>query len=422
MSNIFEDAVMVLNKLGKQASIDPRVLGYISKPEQLLEVNFPVSMDDGTIRVFNGYRCRYSTVLGVAKGGIRFHHEVSADEVKSLALWMAVKNSLAGLPYGGGKGGVIVDVKKHSLSELEAVARGYVRAIVDNIGENIDVPAPDVGTNAHVMSWMIDEYENIKRKKSPGAFTGKPVALGGSLFRTEATGFGAHTVIKLLAKKLSKEPSSLTIAIQGLGNVGYYLAKFLYKAGFKVVALSDIEGGIYMENGINIDDLFLKMKQYKEFTSVSSAKLVSTLAGVKAITNKELLELGVEILVPAAIENVINDSNAHFIKARYIVEAANGPLHGNANDILEKKGILIVPDVLANSGGVVVSYFEWLQNISCYYWDEEEVKERLTKIMTKTFNNVWDLMEQKKISMRSAAYAISLERLQESIKIKYNMR
>ncbi len=419
--NIFQDAVNLLNKLGKESGVNSVVLDCVSQPELLTEVNFPVKMDDGKIRIFKGYRSRYSTVLGTAKGGIRFHQDVTAGEVNSLAMWMMVKNSLVGIPYGGGKGGVIVDARSLSQAELEKVARGYVRAIFDVIGEKLDVPAPDVGTNPTIMSWMIDEYNTINRVCSIATFTGKPVPLGGSLFRTEATGYGSFVVTKLLSKKIGKSPKGTRVAVQGLGNVGYFLTKFLHEEGYSVVAISDVDGAIYSENGLDIPAIYKKLASAKKGTSVVSSEISSASAGAKVIDNKELLELDVDILLPAAIENVITRANADKIKAKYIVEAANGPVQASANEILDKKGIVVVPDVLVNAGGVVVSYFEWLQNLSCYYWDEAEVKEKLIKIMTKAFEGVWEIKESRNISMRSAAYSISLKRIENSIKAKHNL-
>ncbi|MDR2007440.1 MAG: Glu/Leu/Phe/Val dehydrogenase [Alphaproteobacteria bacterium] len=415
--NIFQDTVNLLNKLGKESNIKPEVLDFISQPELLTDVSFPVKMDNGKIRIFKGYRSRYSTILGPAKGGIRFHQDVNVHEVNSLGLWMMVKNSLVGLPYGGGKGGVIVDTRTVSAAELERISRGYVRAIFDSIGEKTDIPAPDLGTNPLIMTWMTDEYNTINRIKSPGTFTGKPVALGGSLFRTEATGFGAATITKLLSEKIGKTPASTSVAVQGLGNVGYFLTKFLAESGYKVKAISDVDGAIYAENGLDIPAIYKALAGAKKGTSVKDIYNVS--AGAKIISNEELLELNVDVLLPAAIENVITTKNASKIKAKYIVEAANGPVQPEANPILETAGIVVLPDVLVNAGGVVVSYFEWLQNLSYYYWEEAEVKEKLTKIMTKAFNGVWDIHTNNKVSCRSAAYNISLSRIEASLKAKF---
>ncbi|MDR0484822.1 MAG: Glu/Leu/Phe/Val dehydrogenase [Alphaproteobacteria bacterium] len=418
--NIFQDTVNLLNKLGKESGINPNVLNYLSQPELLTSVSFPVKMDDGKIRIFKGFRSRYSTILGPAKGGIRFHQDVNAKEVNSLGLWMMVKNSLVGLAYGGGKGGVIVDSRALSTGELERVSRAYVRAIYDAIGEKTDIPAPDVGTNPTVMACMSDEYDTINRVKSPGTFTGKPIPLGGSLFRTEATGFGAYITTKLLSEKIGKSPKETTVAVQGLGNVGYYLTKFLNEEGYKVLAISDVDGAIYCENGLNIPAIYEALAKAKKGTSIATSEIYSMSSGAKVISNAELLELNVDILLPAAIENVITTKNVDKIKAKYIVEVANGPLQPEVNPILEQKGIVILPDVLVNAGGVVVSYFEWLQNLSCYYWDEAEVKEKLIKIMTKAFNNVWELKNKNNVSCRSAAYAIALKRIENALNAKFN--
>ncbi|MGV3278098.1 Glu/Leu/Phe/Val dehydrogenase [Rickettsiales bacterium LUAb2] len=427
MLNIFEDALKTVKKLGEEAGIGKTAMEYISNPEQLITVSLPVRMDNGDIKIFTGYRSRYNTILGPAKGGTRFDLGVDSNEVNGLALWMTIKTALVGLPYGGGKGGITVDVSTLSKFELERLSRAYIRAIADEIGEYVDIMAPDMATNGTIMSWMIDEYEKIKRIKSPGAITGKPIELGGSIFRTEATGYGVAIITQLLVKKLGINKDTSKVAIQGFGNVGRYLAKFLYEEGYKIVAISDVKGGIHCEDGININYVFDALENRQNnvasVTDPNVIKAIETHTGKKVlpIDNSKILELDVDILIPAAKDDVITKENVEQIKAKYIVEAANGPLSSEANQILESKGVIIVPDVLANAGGVTVSYFEWVQNLQRYSWEAEKIQTELVLIMTKAFNEIWEIYEKEKKSLRSSAYSIALRRIEKAINIKYNV-
>lgn len=421
-NNIFQDSLKTLTKLAEEANINQMALEYMKKPERLITVNLPVRMDNGEIKIFTGYRAMYNTILGPAKGGTRFDLGVNADEVNALALWMTIKTALVGLPYGGGKGGVLVDASTLSRFELERLSRAYIRAIADEIGPHTDIIAPDMATNSIIMGWMVDEYENIKRVKAPATLTGKPVELGGSLFRTEATGFGTAIVIKLLTDKFKLNPKDLTVAIQGYGNVGSYLSKYLFEMGYKVVAISDVKGGIYSEKGLNTTEITNVLWNSKEKRpSIYDENILSVCKDVKKITNEELLELDVDILVPAAKDEVITNKNVSRVKANYIIEAANGPIDNEANKILEDRGVVILPDVLSNAGGVTASYFEWVQNLQSYYWSEEKVQEELTLSLTKAFDNIWDLSTKENKSLRSAAYAIALRKIEQAINIKYNM-
>jgi glutamate dehydrogenase (NADP+) len=413
--SIFEDALNRLKSYGESAGVSQDVIDSLMHPHSMLRVTMPVRMHDGAVRYFTGYRCRYNRTLGPTKGGIRFHPDVSQEEVQALALWMTIKCAVVGLPYGGAKGGVIVDPKELTAMELERVSRAYVRAMADFIGPRVDVPAPDVYTNARIMGWMMDEYEAIKRVRAPGVITGKPVRLGGSLGRDDATGRGAYICIQELAKKRGLDPAKTTVAVQGFGNSGYHVARLLDKAGYKVVAISDSKGAVYSPKGFDVASIHEDKQRTKRVRAVYCEQSVCELVEHDAITNEELLELDVDILIPAALEGVITDENAPNVKAKYVVEVANGPILSDADPILEANGIEVVPDVLANAGGVTVSYFEWVQNMQGYSWTLEEVHARLQEIMTNAFNVVWDLAEERNLSLRSAAYAGAIRRIGEAV-------
>ena len=413
--SIFEGALNRVRQYGESAGVSNDVIELLMHPHSMLRATLPVRMDDGATRYFKGYRCRYNKALGPTKGGIRFHPDVSPEEVQALALWMTIKCAVVGLPYGGAKGGVIVDPKELSPMELERLSRAYVRAMADFIGPHVDIPAPDVYTNARIMGWMMDEYEAIKRVKAPGVITGKPVRLGGSLGRDDATGRGAYLCIVELSKKRQLDPATTTVAVQGFGNGGYHVARLLQDAGYKVVAISDSKGAIYSSNGFDVDSIQEEKQRTRRVRAVYCHQSVCELVEHESISNEELLELDVDILIPAALESVITEKNAASINARYIVEVANGPIRKAADPILEKNGIEVVPDVLANAGGVTVSYFEWVQNMQGYSWTLDEVHTRLTAIMTNAFNEVWDLAEERKLSLRSAAYAGAIRRIGEAV-------
>lgn len=404
-------------KVVKQAA---EILGYeesdyeaIKYPERELKVSVPVQMDDGTVKVFEGYRIQHSTSRGPAKGGIRFHPNVNNDEVKALAAWMTFKCAVVGIPYGGGKGGVICDPSKLSEREMRAITRRFTASIAPLIGPDQDIPAPDVGTNAQVMGWMMDTYSMLKGHCVPGVVTGKPIELGGALGRSEATGRGVMLTTKNILAKMGIPMEGTDVVIQGMGNVGSISAKLLHREGMKVVAVSDVSGGIYNPDGLNIPAIL-------EYLSKDRKNLLSGYEepGMKRIDNAELLTMKTTVLVPAALENQINADNAEKIQAKLIVEAANGPTTAEADEILERRGITVVPDILTNAGGVVVSYFEWVQNIQSVSWTEEHVNEELKKIMDKAFYAVWDITQEKQVTMRTGAYLIAVKRVVEAKKAR----
>lgn len=405
----FEMAVKQLERAAQFMEISDEALEWMKKPMRIVEVSVPLEMDDGSVKVFTGFRVQHNWARGPTKGGIRWHPEETLSTVKALATWMTWKCSVVDIPYGGGKGGIIVNPKELSTREKERLARSYIRAIYDVIGPYTDIPAPDVYTNPQIMGWMMDEYEAIVRRKNPafGVITGKPLSIGGSLGRGDATAKGASYTVREAAKALGMDLKGKTIAIQGYGNAGYYMAKIMSEEyGMKVVAVSDSRGGIYNPDGINADEVF---KWKKEHGSVKD------FPGATNITNEELLELDVDVLAPAAIEEVITKENADKIKAKIVAEVANGPVTPEADDILKEKGILQIPDFLCNAGGVTVSYFEWVQNINGYYWTLEEVYERLDKKMTKAFWDVYNTHKEKNIHMRDAAYVVAVQRVYQAM-------
>lgn len=413
--HIFTDAIERVKRIGKNAAVSQDVIDALMHPSATLTASLALRMDDGSTQYFTGYRCRYNNILGPSKGGVRFHWQVNRQEVQALALWMTIKCAVVGLPYGGGKGGVCVDPKQLSAMEIERLSRAYVRAMSDFIGPETDIPAPDVYTNARIMGWMMDEYETIKRIKVPGVITGKPISLGGSLGRDDATGRGAYLCIKQLALKKGWDPSQIKVAVQGFGNGGYHVARLLHQDGYKIVAISDSQGGIYSDDGFDVNSIYQGKQQTNRVTALYCEHSVCELVQHEKITNSQLLELDVDILIPAALEGVINQDNAENIKARTIVEVANGPILGDVDKILQQKGIMVVPDVLANAGGVTVSYFEWVQNRNGYYWTQEDVHQRLSQMMEKAFNETWNIAQNEHCSMRDAAYTLAMRRLGAAI-------
>jgi glutamate dehydrogenase (NADP+) len=379
-------------------------------------------MDDGRLQVFSGYRVRYDDTRGPAKGGVRFHPQVNLDEVQSLAFWMTFKCAALNLPFGGGKGGVTVNPKTLSHMELERLSRGYIDAIADFIGPNVDILAPDVYTNPRIMSWMMDQYSIIRRQYSPGVVTGKPLALGGSQGRDTATGMGAFFVIETVMASQGRKPEETTVAVQGFGNAGSVVAELLAKAGYRVVAVSDSHGGIYTPQGLDIPSICQYKQQYHDIQAVYCHNTVCNMVDHKSITNEELLTLNVDILVPAALENQITEKNAHEVRARYIFEVANGPINVAADDILESKGIQIYPDVLVNAGGVTVSYFEWVQNRSGLYWSATQVQEELRRKMVEETQAIATVAQHYSVSQRTAAYIHALNRIGETIEAKGSHR
>ncbi|MCD6463961.1 Glu/Leu/Phe/Val dehydrogenase [Candidatus Woesearchaeota archaeon] len=394
-----------LKAIGKEEFFE-----FLATPEQVLEVNFPVKLDDGGVKLFKGFRVRHSTVLGPAKGGIRFHPNVNLEEVKALAFWMSFKTSLANLPYGGAKGGVIVNPKELSINELQSLTRAFTRAIANNIGPDIDVPAPDVYTNPETMAWIVDEYSRIKGSWQPAVVTGKPLNLFGLQGREISTSLGVQYVIEALLETLNKKPSQTSVAIQGFGNVGANHALLLFKKGFKVVAISDSSTGLFNANGLNIEKALQHKKQTGKLKGFSQQ-------GVKEISNQELLSLECDVLVPAALEAAINEKNVASVKAKLVVEAANGPVTMNADEILFDNNITVVPDILANSGGVIGSYFEWVQNKQGLAWSLENVKSMLKDYILKSLNKVQSFAKENNVSLRTSAYALAADRIINALKL-----
>jgi glutamate dehydrogenase len=406
--NILENTQQVIRTALKNMGYEQEVYELLKEPLRLLTVRIPVRMDDGSVKVFTGYRAQHNDAIGPTKGGIRFHPAVTEEEVKALSMWMSIKCGITGLPYGGGKGGIQCDPREMSLRELERLSRGYVRAVSQIVGPTKDIPAPDVFTNSQIMAWMMDEYSRIREFDSPGFITGKPLVLGGSVGRESSTAKGVIITMKEAAKVKGLEIRGSKVIIQGFGNAGSFLAKFLHDEGAKVVGISDAYGALYDPDGLDIDYLLDKRDSFGTVTRLFSSR----------ITNQELLIQPCDILVPAALENQITEENAADIQAQIIVEAANGPTTLKATEILTERGVLIVPDVLANSGGVIVSYFEWVQNNQGYYWTEEEVDNKLKAILTASFLQVHQTAITQAADMRLAAYIVGLKKMVEASKYR----
>jgi glutamate dehydrogenase (NADP+) len=402
MAALLEDAGHRLDAAVENSDVSEETLARLRIPRSSLKVSIPVRMDDGRLEIYRGYRVRYDSTRGPAKGGIRFHPGVDVDEVTTLAFWMTFKTALLDLPFGGAKGGVTVDVKRLSSSELERLSRGYIAAVADAIGPDVDVPAPDVATNELVMGWMADEYAKIRRAHVPAVLTGKPLALGGIPGRSSATSDGAFHVIHQLRDRLLGESDHPTVAIQGFGNAGSQLAVALADDGYRVVAVSDSSAAVHDPDGLDV----ARLRRHKQRTgSLDDAPIGSELDPAK------LLALEVDLLVPAALEGAIDADNAADVRARAVVEVANGPVASEADDILDDAGIAIVPDILANAGGVTVSWFEWVQNRSGDAWDATTVRERLERRMVRETRHVQRVADERKLSLRVAAYVVALERL-----------
>ncbi len=410
-------------EIAKFLNLRDEIVQRLKEPERALKFQIPVRMDNGKTKIFFGFRSQHNNSLGPYKGGIRYHPNVSENGIKALSMLMTWKCSLVGLPFGGGKGGVIVNPLKLSKNELERLSRGYVNKIFPLIGPDIDIPAPDVNTNAQIMAWMVDEYSKLKGKDSPAAFTGKPKDLWGIEGRDEATGYGGVVILEKLSKTFDLKAEKTTLAIQGFGNVGYYFSYFAFKKGFKIISISETEGGIYVAKGLNPEET-LKCKEAKgKIAGCYCAGSVCDTSFGEKITNKELLQMPVDILVPAAVENVINKKNAPKIKAKYIIEMANGPVTSEALSILDKRKVLSVPDILVNAGGVAVSYFEWLQSKEKKRWQKREVLNKLSKTLEKAFDEVWSLSKKENINLRKAAYLLAIDRVAKAIKKQYaNLR
>jgi len=407
--NPFKNSLEQLHKAAKILELKDDIVERLSIPDRVIEVAVPFKMDNGRLRTVKGYRVQYNNARGPYKGGIRFHPQVNMDEVKALAAWMTWKCAVVDIPFGGGKGGVEIDAKQLSESELERVSRSYIRQIYQFIGPTVDIPAPDVNTNAKVMSWMVNEYEKIVGHEAKAVITGKPISMGGSEGREEATGLGGVYILDELFKNNDITPYQISVAVQGFGNVGYYFSKFAMERGYKVVAVSDSSGGIFSEEGLNVEEV-------ADIKSKAGSVTAYQKSGVKKISNEELLELDVNVLVPAAIENVITDENAAKINARYIIEMANGPVTPQADVILLQKNIEIIPDILANSGGVTVSYFEWSQNMKKIRWSKEDVFSKLQQKIISAYKCVFEEKEKRGCSFREAAYVIAVKRVIEKMK------
>jgi glutamate dehydrogenase (NAD(P)+) len=403
-------ALAQFDSVAEQINLTPDLRAVMRTPRLEFTVNFPVQMDDGSVRVFTGHRVQHSTARGPAKGGIRYHQAVTLDEVKALAMWMTWKCAVVNLPYGGAKGGVAVEPKALSLTELENLTRRYASELQLIIGPGKDVPAPDMGTDGRVMAWIMDTYSMNVGYVVPGVVTGKPVAIGGTLGRVEATGRGVTYVAQEAARYRGMSLPGARVAVQGFGNVGYNSARLLRDAGCSIVAVSDVSGGIYNKDGLDWEEL--------ERAKLSGIPLRQVKGSYDHVTNAELIELPVEVLVPAALENQITAQNAARVRATMIVEGANGPTTPEADAILQDNGAYVVPDILANAGGVIVSYFEWVQDLQSFFWEEDEVNQRLRRIMARAFGEVAAIAEREHVSLRDAAYILALRRVEEAIKLR----
>ncbi len=406
---LFQNALASIDDAAKLINCDRNVLERLKRPKRCIAVSVPVRMDDYTVKVFTGYRVQYNSTLGPYKGGIRFHQNVDMGEVVGLACLMTIKNSVMGLPYGGGKGGVTVDPTKLSRTEKQNLTRRYTSEIGPFIGPNKDIPAPDVGTDAQTMAWMMDTYSQETGYAQPGVVTGKPVEIGGSLGRAGATGLGVVYVAEKAFEKVNKTLRGSTIVIQGFGNVGSHAAQYAFERGAKILAVSDVSGGIFNGDGLNIPDLL----EY-----IQNNRIVKGYPKGQPITNEELLILDCDALFPCALEGVIDDKNADQVKARMIIEGANGPVTNEATRILHNKGVFVVPDIIANGGGVVVSYFEWVQDIMSFFWDEDEINKRLQSIIVKAFETSHKMSVEKSIDMRAAGMAVAVQRLEKAMLLR----
>lgn len=407
-NSLLASTQLVIEQALQRLGYGQDMVELMKEPLRMLTVRIPVRMDNGKVQVFTGFRAQHNDAVGPTKGGVRFHPDVTEEEVKALSIWMSLKCGIADLPYGGGKGGIICDPRRMSFGELERLSRGYVRAISQMVGPNKDIPAPDVMTNSQVMAWMVDEYSHIREFDSPGFITGKPIVLGGSRGRETATAQGVVMMIFEALKVRGIPLKDARVIVQGFGNAGSYLSKFMHEAGARVVGISDVNGALYDPEGLDIPDLIDRRDSFGTVTNLFK----------NTITNEELLVQPCDILVPAAIENQITEDNAHQIQASIIVEAANGPTTIEATKMVTERGILLVPDVLASAGGVIVSYFEWVQNNQGYYWTEEEVMQKLKKLMTQGFNKVHETHRMKQVDMRLAAYMVGVRKTAEAARYR----
>ena len=407
-NDVLKSTQTVIHRALEKLGYPEEVYELLKEPLRMLTVKIPVRMDDGSTKIFTGYRAQHNDAVGPTKGGIRFHPDITEKEVKALSIWMSLKCGIVDLPYGGGKGGIVCEPREMSFRELEGLSRGYVRAISQIVGPTKDIPAPDVFTNSQIMAWMMDEYSRMDEFNSPGFITGKPIVLGGSHGRESATAKGVTICIHEAVKKKGIQIKGAKVVVQGFGNAGSYLSKFMHEEGAKVIGISDAYGALYDPNGLDIDYLLDRRDSFGTVTKLFN----------QTISNKELLELECDILVPAAIENQITEENAENIRAKIIVEAANGPTTLEATKILTDRGVLLVPDLLASAGGVTVSYFEWVQNNQGYYWSEEEVLEKLEKVMIKAFNHIYETAHNRHVDMRLAAYMVGVRKMAEASRFR----
>jgi len=416
--NPFTNAQKQLKTAAKILNLDPDVLKMLKKPKRILQASIPVKMDDGSIKKFAGYRVQYNDARGPFKGGIRFHPQVNLAEVKALAFWMTIKCASVGIPMGGGKGGVVVKPQLLSPAELERLSRGYVKAFADYLGPKKDVPAPDVYTTPQIMAWMMDEYSKIKGKKTPAVITGKPIKYGGSQGRDTATAQGGFYVLDELVKKLKMNPKNTKVIIQGFGNAGANMADLMFHTGYKIVGYSDSKTAVVDSKNKGFDSHIIeKIKKKKGYVDICNChEIKCSCTDHKHMTNQQLLQQKCDILVLAALENQITGCNASKVKAKIILELANGPTTPEADVKLFKKGIHVLPDVLANAGGVTVSYFEWLQNMKNQRWSKKEVFNKLQKIMVNSFNSVWKLSQKHNVDLRTASFLLAVERIAQAIK------
>ena len=408
MIDILKSTQTVIHQALEKLGYPNEVFELLKEPLRMLTVKIPVRMDDGSTQVFTGYRAQHNDAVGPTKGGIRFHPNITEKEVKALSIWMSLKCGIVDLPYGGAKGGIACDPRNMSFRELERLSRGYVRAISQIVGPTKDIPAPDVFSNSQIMSWMLDEYNAINESNSPGFITGKPIVLGGSHGRETAAAKGVTICIREAAKKKDIDIKGAKVIIQGFGNAASFLAKFLHDAGAKIIGISDAYGALYDPDGLDIVYLLDRRDSFGTVTKLFN----------HTMTNQELLEKECDILVPAAIESQITEKNAHHIRAKMIVEAANGPITSQATQILNDRGVLLVPDLLASAGGVTVSYFEWVQNNQGYYWSEEEVNEKLEEVMIKAFNRIVEISQNRNVDMRLAAYMAGVQKMAEAARFR----
>lgn len=406
--NLLTSTQIVIHDALQRLGIPEAAFELLREPMRMLNVRIPVRMDDGSVKIFSGYRAQHNDSVGPTIGGVRFHPKINDDEIKALSMWMSLKCGIADLPLGGGKGGIICNPRTLSFGELERLSRGYVRSISQIVGPTKDIPAPDMYTNSQIMAWMLDEYNRLRKFDFPGFITGKPLVLGGSEGREEAGALGAAICIEEAAKIRGLKVKGARIIVQGFGNAGSYIAKFLHKSGAVVVGISDVYGALYDPDGLNIEYLLSRRDSFGTVTSLFDG----------TITNEELLEQDCDILVPAAISNQITAKNAQNIRAKIIVEAANGPTTIEATRILIERGILLVPDVLAGSGGVTVSYFEWIQNKQGYYWDEEEVANKLRRKIVSAFHQIYEISKIRDVDLRVAAYMVGVKKLVEASRFR----